>query len=112
MEAKNQQNFYNRAAIVVTSSKTFFLEHTLSGSCAKSHEIAHNNPLLPVYVVYSLHTVEYQLGTFSSLNSMDTCVQDMKSCPTYEVESCKIHNGFDTAGSRFQTRQPSLSLMC
>ena len=33
----------------------------------------------------------------------------MKSCPTHAVESSKIHNGFDTAGSRFQTRQPSLS---
>ena len=38
--------------------KTFPLEHTLSGSGAKSHEMAHNNPLLPVYVVYSHHTVE------------------------------------------------------
>ena len=38
--------------------KTFSLEHTLSGSGAKSQEMAHNNPILPVYVVYSLHTVE------------------------------------------------------
>ena len=74
--------------------------------------MAHNNPLLPVYVVYSLHTVELQLDTFSSLNSVGKCVQDMKSCPTPAVESSKIHNGFDTAGSRFQTRQPSLSHMC
>ena len=35
----------------------------------------------------------------------------MVSCPTHAVESSKIHNGFDTAGSRFQTRQPSLSHM-
>ena len=67
----------------------------------KSHEMAHNNPLLPVYVVYSLHTVEQQLGTFSSLNSLGTCVQYMKSFPAHAVESSKIHNGFDTAGSRF-----------
>ena len=53
MEAKSQQNFDNKAAIIVIS-----LEHTLSGSGAKSHEMAHNNPLLPVYVVYSFHTVE------------------------------------------------------
>ena len=53
MEAKSKQNFYNKAAIVVVS-----LEHTLSGSGAKSHEMAHNNPLLPVYDVYCLHTVE------------------------------------------------------
>ena len=33
----------------------------------------------------------------------------MKSCPTAAVESSKIHNGFDTAGSRFQTHQPRLS---
>ena len=112
MEAKTQQNFYNKAAIVVIFFKTFSLEHTLSGSGAKSHERAHNNPLLPVYVVYSLHTVEYQLGTFSSLNSLGTCVQYMKSCPTHAVESSKIYNGFDTAGSRFQTRQLSLSHMC
>ena len=58
MEAKSKQNFYNKAVIVVISSKTFCLEHTLSGSGAKSHEMAHNKPLLPVYVVYSLHTVE------------------------------------------------------
>ena len=74
--------------------------------------MANNNPLLPVYIVYSLHTVELQLGTFSSLNSLGTCVQDMNSCPTHAVESSKVHNGFDTAGSRFQTVQLSLSHMC
>ena len=42
---------------------------------------------------------------------MGTCVQDMKSCPS-AVESSKIHNGFDMAGSWFQTRQPSLSHTC
>ena len=36
----------------------------------------------------------------------------MKSCATHAVESSKIHNGFDAAGSRFQTRQPSLSHTC
>ena len=63
MEAKNQQNFYNKTKIVVFFFKAFSLEHTLSGSGAKSHEMAHNNPLLPVFVVYCLHTVEKQLGT-------------------------------------------------
>ena len=58
MEAKSQQNFYNKTKIVVFFFKTFSLEYTLSGSCAKSHKMAHNNPLLPVFVVYSLHTVE------------------------------------------------------
>ena len=58
MEAKSQQNFYNKAAIFVISLKTFALEHTLSESGAKSHEMAHNNPLLPVSVAYSLYTVE------------------------------------------------------
>ena len=58
MEAKSQQNFYNKAAIVVISSKLSLLKHTLSGSGAKRHEMAHNNPLLPVNVVYSLHTVK------------------------------------------------------
>ena len=57
MEAKSQQQFYNKADSC-TFFKTFSLEHTLSGSDAKSHEKAHNNPLLQVYVVYSLHTVE------------------------------------------------------
>ena len=88
------------------------MEHTLPGSGAKSHKMAHYNPLLPVYVVYSLHTVEKQLGTLSSINSLGACVQDMKSCPTHAVESSKIHNCFDTAGSRFNTRQPSLSHTC
>ena len=36
----------------------------------------------------------------------------MKSCPTHAVESSEIHNVFDTAGSGFQTRQPSLSHTC
>ena len=67
--------------------------HTLSGSGAKSHEMANNNPLLPVNAVYSLHTVEYQLGAFSTLNSLDTSVQDMKSCPTRALEISKIYNG-------------------
>ena len=58
MEAKSQQNFFNKAAIIVISSKLISLEHTLSGFGAKRHEMAHNNPLFPVYVVYSLHTVE------------------------------------------------------
>ena len=58
MEVKSQQNFYNKAAIVVISSKIFSLEHTLSGSGAKSHKMADNNPLLPVYVVYCLHTIQ------------------------------------------------------
>ena len=58
MEVKSQENFYSKAAIVVNFFKTFSLEHTLSGSGAKSHEMAHVNPLLPVYVMYSLYTVE------------------------------------------------------
>ena len=36
----------------------------------------------------------------------------MKSCPTHAVESSKIHNDFDAAGSWFKTRQPSLSHTC
>ena len=41
-----------------------------------------------------------------------TCFQDMKSCPTPAVESSKIHNGFDMAGSQFQTQWTSLSHIC
>ena len=74
--------------------------------------MVHNNPLLPVYVVHSLYTVELQLGTFSSLNSLGICVQDMKSWSAHAVQSSKIHNGFDTVASWFQTRQPSLSHTC
>ena len=59
MNSMEAENFYNKAMIVVISSKlTFSLERTLSGSGAKSHEMAHSNPLHPVYVVYSLHTVK------------------------------------------------------
>ena len=36
----------------------------------------------------------------------------MKSSPTPAAESSKILNDFDTAGSRFQTRQRSLSHTC
>ena len=32
----------------------------------------------------------------------------MKSCPTHAVEPCKIHNGFDTAGSRFKNTSAEL----
>ena len=85
MVAKSQQNFYNKAAIVVILFGAF----TFSIWC-KKHEMAHNKPLLLVYVVYCLHTVELQIGTFSSLNSLGTCVQDMKSCPTHTVESSEF----------------------
>ena len=112
MEAKSQQNFYNKAAIVVSSSKLSLWSIQFQDLVQKSLEMAHNNPLLPVYFVCSLHTVELQLCIFSSLNSLGTCLQDMKSCPTHEVASSKIHNGFDMAGSGFQTRQLSLSHTC
>ena len=49
------------------------------------------------------------LAFFSLSNSLGTCAQDMKYCPTHAVESSKIHNGSNTAGSRFKTRQLSLS---
>ena len=112
MEAKSQQNFYIKAAIVVNSSKLPLRSIHFQDLVQKNHEISHNNPQLPVYVAYSIHTVQYQLGTLSSLNSLSTCVQDMKFCPTHAVEYSKIHNGFDAANSRFQTRQPTLSHMC
>ena len=112
MEAKNQQTFNNKAVIVVISSKLSLWSIHVQDLVQKNQEMAHNNPLLPVYVVNSLQTVESQLGTFSSLKSLGTCVQDMKSCPIPAVESSKIHSGFDTAGSGFQTRQPSLSHTC
>ena len=32
----------------------------------------------------------------------------MKSCPTHAVESSEIHNGFDTAGSRFSNTSAKL----
>ena len=111
MEANIQQNFYNKVAIAVVSSKLSSGAYTFKIWC-KNHEMAHNNPLLPVNVVYSLHTVAYQLGTFSSLDLLGTCVQDMKSCPTHAVESSKINKGFGTASSQLQTRQPSLYHMC
>ena len=57
METKSQQNFYNKAVIVLFLQNFLFGAYT-SGSGAKSHEMAHNNPLLPVYVVYSLYMVE------------------------------------------------------
>ena len=99
---------YNKAVIVVFSSKLSLWSIHFQ-DLLQSHEMAHYIPLLPVYVVYSLQTVEYYLGTFSPLNSLGICVQDMKSCPTHAVESSKMHNGFDTAVYRFKTRQLSLS---
>ena len=111
MEAKSQQNFYNKAVIVVISSKLSLWSihfQDLVQKVTKWLIIIHYFRFLLCIV----HTVEYCLGTFSSLNSLVTCIQDMKSCPTHAVEPDKIHNCFDTAGSRFQTRQPSLSHTC
>ena len=34
---------------------------------------------------------------YAALNSLCTCVQDMKSYPTHTIEPSKIHNGFYTA---------------
>ena len=58
MEAKSQQNFYNKAAIVVISSKLSLWSIHFQDLVQNSHEMAHNNPLLPVFVVYSLHFAE------------------------------------------------------
>ena len=58
MEAKSEQNFYNKAAIDVISSKLSLWSIHFQELVQKSHEMTNNNPLLPVYVVYSLHTVE------------------------------------------------------
>ena len=109
MEAKSQQNFYNKAAIVVISSKlSLWSKHfqVLVQKVTKRLIIIHYF-LFMLCIAFTLS--KKQFGTFSSLFSLGTCVPDLKSCPTHAVKSSKIHNGFDTAGSRYKTPQPSLS---
>ena len=55
IEAKSQRNFFNKAAIVVISSKLSLWSIHFQDLVQK---VMNNNPLLRVYVVYSLHTVE------------------------------------------------------
>ena len=101
MEAKSQQNFYNKAAIVVISSKLSLLSihfQNLVPKVTKRHPIIHYFRFM-LCIAFTL--LNNNLAHFSSLNSLGTCVEDMKSCPTSAVESSKIHNGFDTAISRF-----------
>ena len=112
MEAKSQQNVYNKAAIVVISSKLSLWSihfQDLVQQVTKWLIIIHYFRLM-LCIAFTLWN--NNLGTLSSLNSLGTFVQDMQSCPTHAVESSKIHNGFDTVGSQFQTRQPSLSHTC
>ena len=108
MEAKSQQKFYNKAAIVVISSKLTLWSipfQDLEQTGKKWLTIVHYFRFM-LYIAYTLSNNK-QLGKFSSLKSLGACFQDMKSCPTHAVESSIIHNGFDTAGFQFQTRQPS-----
>ena len=58
MDANSQQNFYNYGVIVVISSKLSLWSMHFQDLVQKMHEMVHNNPLLPVYVVFSLHIVE------------------------------------------------------
>ena len=107
MEAKSQQNFYNKATIIVISSKLALWSihfQDLVQKVTKWLTIIH-------YFRFML-CIAFTLSNNNSLNSLGICVQDMKSCPFHAVESGKIHNGFDMAGSGFQTRQPSLSHTC
>ena len=112
MKAKSQQNFYKKDAIVVISLKLSLWSIHFQGLVQKVTKwliIIHYFRFM-LCIAFTLSN--NNLAHFSSLNSLGTCVQDMKSCPTHAVVSSKIHNGFDTAGSRFQTLQPSLSHTC
>ena len=64
MAAKSQQNFYNTVTTVVISSKDCLFSIHFQDLVKKNHEMAHTNQLLPVKIVYSLSSVEKQLGIF------------------------------------------------
>ena len=107
MEAKSWQNFYNKTVIVVISSKLSLWSIHFQDLVQKVMKW-----LTIIHYFQFMLCIAFTLGIFSSLNSLGTCDQDMKSCPTPAVESSEIHNGIDTAGSLFQTSQPSLSHTC
>ena len=95
MEAKSQQNFYNKAAIVLISSKPSLWSIHFQDPMQKVTKW-----LTIIHYFRCMLCIAFTLSSrFSSWNPLGTCVQDMKSCPTPAVESSKIHNGFDTAGS-------------
>ena len=109
MEAKSQQNFYHKAAIVVISSKLSLwsihfqdLVRKVTKSFIKIHFFR-----LMLCITFTLWN-----NNLAHFQHLIHWVQDMKSCPTHAVVSSKIHNGFDTAGSKFQTRHQSLSHTC
>ena len=68
MKARRRPRLCKLSQLGYYDSRHFFkrlsLENTLSGCGEKSYETAHYNQLLPVKMVYSLHPVELQLGTF------------------------------------------------
>ena len=106
MEAKSQWNVYNKAVIVLISSiLSLWSIHfpDLVQKVTKWLTII-NYFRLMLWIAFTLLNTN-----FSSLNSLGTCVHDMKSYPIPAVESSKIHNGFDKAGFRFQTHKLSLS---
>ena len=109
MEAKSRQNFYNKAAIVVISSKLSLWSIHFQDLVQKVMKW-----LIIIHYFRFRLCISFTLSnnTFSSLNLLGTCVKDRKSCPTHAVESSKIHNGFDTAGSQFKTCLLSLSRAC
>ena len=113
MEDKSQQKFYYKAAIIVISSKLSLWSIHFQALVQKVTKwliiIHYFRFMLCISFILSNNKV---LGTFSSLNLLGACVQDMQSCPTHAVESSKIHNGFDMSGSWFKTRQLSLPHTC
>ena len=111
MEAKSQQNFYNKAAIVVISSKLSLWSMPFEDLVQKITKwlIIIDYFQFMLCIVFTLSKTTWHIST---LKSLGTCVQNMNSCPAHAVESSKIHNGFDTARFLLQTRQLSLSHTC
>ena len=105
MEAKSQQNFYNKAYIVKFLQNFLFGAYTLRTWCKGTKW------LIIIHYFRFMLCIAFTLSNinFSSLNSLGY----MRSRHEILSHSCsrvlQKFTGFDTAGSRFQKLQPSLS---
>ena len=103
-------NFLQQGRDSYNFFKTFSLDHTLSGSGGKSHKMAHINRffrfMLCIAFTLSNNNLAQHIIKFTGY------MRSRNEILSNSGESSKIHNGFNTAGSRFQTRQSSLSHTC
>ena len=109
MEAKSQQNFYNKAAIVVISSKLHLWSLLFQDLVQKVTKW-----LIIIHYFQFMLCIAFTLWktNLAHFHHKVHLVHAFKTCPTHAEESSKIHIGFDMAGSWLKKCQPSLSHTC